>query len=114
MVFVFVSFLGSVGPNAGGNVAHFGGAILGFIFIRQLKRGNDLGKPISKSGDFIAGLFRRKSDMKVIYRNKSYSEMSHDEPDQKEIDAILDKINRTGYESLSKEEKHKLFKASQK
>ena len=51
--------------------------------------------------------------MKVSYKGKP-SEVKFEAPDQKEIDAILDKINHTGYESLSKEEKQKLFKASQK
>lgn len=113
LVFVFISFIGSVQENAGGNVAHLGGALLGFIFIKQLKRGTDIGKPISKAGDLINNLFKKKTEMKVSYKGK-VPHTKYETPDQKEIDTILDKINRSGYESLSKEEKQKLFKASQK
>jgi membrane associated rhomboid family serine protease len=112
-LFVFVSFIGSVQENAGGNVAHLGGALLGFIFIKQLKRGNDIGKPISKTGDFFSKVFYKKPEMKISHKGKA-QEAKYETPDQKEIDAILDKINRSGYESLSREEKQKLFKASQK
>jgi membrane associated rhomboid family serine protease len=111
--YLFISFLGSVGANAGGNICHLGGALIGYIFIAQLKRGNDLGKPLSKTKDFIGNIIEKKPAMKVSYINKG-KEIKPDFPDQKEIDAILDKINRSGYESLSKEEKQKLFKASQK
>jgi len=105
-VFVFISFLSSVGDNAGGNICHLGGALLGFVYINQLKAGRDLGRPINAIARWIRNL--RKPKMKVTYK-KGVSDIS-----QKEIDAILDKINRSGYESLTKEEKQKLYKASQK
>jgi membrane associated rhomboid family serine protease len=106
--YIIVSFIGMKQGNAGGNIAHLGGAFLGFAYIKFLQRGTDIGKPIN----IIAGWIKNigKPRMKV-YSNKS-KEFSH--PSQKEIDAILDKISRSGYESLSKEEKEKLFKASQK
>lgn len=116
LFYVFISVLGSVGTNAGGNICHIGGALIGFLFIKQLQRGTDLGKPISKTGDFLNRMVSKRPTMKVSYSNKGkdINFPSSDYPDQKEIDAILDKINKTGYESLSKEEKQKLFKASQK
>jgi membrane associated rhomboid family serine protease len=108
------------GSNMGGTVAHLGGALMGFLFITQLNRGNDLGRPITRLSEWVKGLFQGKPKMKVTYRNTTtvhskttaptYSGM----PDDDEIDAILDKINRSGYESLTKEEKQKLFRASQK
>jgi len=109
--YIVVSFLGTIGDNSGGNIAHLGGALIGFIYIRQLQRGTDIGQPIN----FIAAWFKRigKPRMKVSYINKD--RLHHDtSPSQKEIDDILDKISRSGYESLSKDEKQKLFKASQK
>ncbi|MGV3585739.1 MAG: rhomboid family intramembrane serine protease [Adhaeribacter sp.] len=114
---VLLSVSGAVGDNAGGNVAHLGGALLGYIFIRQLKNGSDLGRPIHSTWDFITGLFNRRPRMKVSYKSPAtattYS--SHaGKPSQNEIDFILDKISKSGYESLSKEEKQKLFRASQK
>lgn len=105
--FILVSFVGMVGANSGGDLCHLGGALFGFIYIKQLQRGIDLGKPINKLASWIRGF--NKPKMKVTYRKKHDDEIS-----QQEIDAILDKINRTGYTSLTKEEKQKLFKASQK
>ena len=107
-------------PNMGGTVAHLGGALMGFFFISQLNRGNDLGRPITRFTEWVKSLFQGKPKMKVTYRTTAtvnaktttptYSGM----PDDDEIDAILDKINKSGYESLTKEEKQKLFRASQK
>ncbi len=112
--FIFVSFIGSVGMNAGGNLAHLGGALLGYVFVKQLKNGRDLGKPISAVSAFINKLFTRRK-FKVSYRNSDKNFNHEDkEPDQKEIDAILDKISKSGYSSLTKREKERLFRASSK
>jgi membrane associated rhomboid family serine protease len=118
--YVVLSFAQSIGNNAGGNIAHLGGALLGFLFIKQLKRGMDLGQPLTNMADSIRKLFTKKPAMKVTYQRKesnrntsSYNPTSYT-PNQDEIDAILDKISRSGYESLTKEEKQKLFRASQK
>lgn len=119
--YVVLSFAQSIGSNAGGNIAHLGGALLGFIFIKQLKKGTDLGQPLTTVAESIKKLFARKPAMKVTYHKKesnrstvsSYSQATYT-PNQDEIDAILDKISRSGYESLTKEEKQKLFRASQK
>ncbi len=115
LVYLFLSFIGTVGSNAAGNIAHLGGAVFGYIYIKQLKNGTDLGKPITRLNEWLSGLFKKKSPIKITYRNNSGSSYSNNStPDQKEIDEILDKISRSGYESLTKEEKQKLFKASQK
>jgi membrane associated rhomboid family serine protease len=107
--YVVVSFLGVKGDNAGGNLAHLGGALIGFIYIKQLQRGTDLGKPISIISNWFNNIGKPKLK---VYSNKTKEMKS--QISQKDIDAILDKISRSGYESLSKEEKEKLFKASQK
>ncbi|MCR6637722.1 MAG: rhomboid family intramembrane serine protease [Sporocytophaga sp.] len=112
--FIFVSFIGSVGMNAGGNLAHLGGALLGYVFVKQLKNGRDLGKPISAVSAFLNQLFTRRK-FKVSYRSNDKNFNYEDkEPDQKEIDAILDKISKSGYSSLTKREKERLFRASSK
>lgn len=115
--YIVVSFLGSVGDNAGGNVAHLGGALMGFVYIKQLQAGLNWGSWITATLDWFKGLFTAKPKVKVTYR-KQYSDAQRPKAkssiSQDEIDAILDKISDGGYESLSKEEKEKLFNASKK
>jgi membrane associated rhomboid family serine protease len=115
LVYLFLSFIGTAGANAAGNIAHLGGAFFGYIYIKQLQRGNDLGRPLIRFTEWVSGLFKKRSPIKVAYRNaKGSPAPNNTAPNQKEIDDILDKISRSGYESLTKEEKQKLFKASQK
>lgn len=128
-VYVFLSLIQTMGSNAGGNIAHLGGALMGYIFILQLRNGNELARPVIATMDFFKSLFKKKSKIKVSYRNtdkknkstasSSSSTVSNppastDEISQREIDEILDKISQSGYDSLTKEEKRKLFSASQK
>lgn len=108
-VYIFLSFIGTTGANAGGHLAHLGGAFFGFLFISSLKNGRDFGRPVY----WILSLFDPKPKLKITHRNSSVKREGNETPNQDEIDRILDKINRSGYESLSKEEKQKLFKASQ-
>ncbi len=127
LVYVFLSFLGLKADNVGGEVAHLAGALIGFIYIKQLDKGIDLGSPILSVIDFGASFFKPKSKIKVSHRGAkrtaskkstfSSKKKTNDlvvESDQDEIDAILDKISQSGYESLTKEEKQKLFNASNK
>lgn len=117
-IIVFLSFLGTIGGNAGGNLAHLGGALIGFIYIRQMQAGINWGGWITSVIDAAKSLFQPRPKVKVTYRKdepkgrKSTSVTS--KASQDEIDAILDKISDRGYESLSKEEKEKLFNASKK
>jgi membrane associated rhomboid family serine protease len=116
---VFLSFLGTVGMNAGGNLAHLGGAFIGFVYIKQLQAGVNWGGWITLTLDWFRGLFQSKPKVKVTYRSKptpaaSVKPSGVGKASQEEIDAILDKISDRGYESLTKEEKEKLFNASKK
>lgn len=88
--------------NSGGHIAHLGGALIGFLMFRSFK-GIDF-------VDIYTNLSTRKNNKK-IKRNKTFSRSNFD---QKKIDSILDKISESGYESLTKEEKNYLFKASNK
>lgn len=120
LIYIVISFLGTVGLNAGGNIAHLGGALMGYIYIKQLQAGVNWGGWITVTLDWIRSLFTASPKVKVTYRKTepraaqavSASKMS--KASQDEIDAILDKISDRGYESLSKEEKEKLFNASKK
>ncbi|MGN6395792.1 MAG: rhomboid family intramembrane serine protease [Mucilaginibacter sp.] len=103
LFFVLIDFLGIIGPNSGGEIAHLGGALIGFVYIKQLQKGNDWVARIS-------GIFKAKPKLKVVSKN-SYGK-SAGKPRQEEIDLILDKISQSGYDSLSKQEKEVLFRAS--
>lgn len=104
--------------NVGGNLAHLGGALMGYIFIVQYKKGRDLSIGINSFFNWISGLFKpsSKNKMKVAYKRKVSDEdyNYNKKVEQDQIDAILDKISKSGYESLSKTEKEILFKASGK
>ncbi len=121
--FIVTSLLGSVQSNAGGNIAHLGGAFIGYFYIKQLQGGNDWGKWIISTMNFFKSFFAPSSKIKVSYKkekttasrassSRASSSKSGTNASQDEIDAILDKISEKGYESLSKEEKQKLFNAS--
>jgi hypothetical protein len=123
-VVVLVSLAGVNGGNPGGEIAHLGGALLGFVFIKQLHAGRDLGRPVQAVGNWVSNLFSRRPTMRVSTARRpepvtttsasgSKKPAVAGQPLQDEIDTILDKISRSGYESLSKDEKQKLFRASQ-
>lgn len=101
--YVVLDLIGIATTDAGGSFAHLGGAVFGFVYIKLLQNGKDWSK-----------LFRRKSKLKVVKNDfsapatKRTVEMVH----QDEIDRILDKISKSGYDKLSKTEKETLFKAS--
>jgi membrane associated rhomboid family serine protease len=103
------------GGNIGGRLAHLGGAFLGYIYARQLMNGKDIGGGFAKLMKGIANLFKpkKKSPLKTVYKKQSDdSKAEYDrQARQRKIDTILDKISKSGYESLSKEEKDFLFKA---
>ncbi|MFK7900239.1 MAG: rhomboid family intramembrane serine protease [Cyclobacteriaceae bacterium] len=121
-VYLFISFLGIVGSNAGGDLAHLGGALMGYLYIKSLQKGNDLGKPIIKTINWFGNLFKPKSHVKVSYKESKKTKQSRKQttssssvnPQQSEIDTILDKISESGYDSLTKAEKELLFSASKK
>lgn len=114
LIYVVLSIIQMPEGNAGGELAHLAGAAIGFIFIKQLRKGNDMGKPINQFFRFVKSLFKKQPKVKVTYTNSSRrtANRRNYRSDQEEIDAILDKISESGYDSLTKEEKQKLFDAS--
>ena len=91
-----------ISVNTGGKVAHLGGAVLGIIYGAQLRKGNDL-------MDFFS--FKRRTAKVVKMKNTRKAE---NDSEEKTLNEILDKINRSGYESLSANEKHVLQKIASK
>ncbi len=113
--FILTSIL-DLSQNTGGKISHIGGALFGVVFMLQYKNGNDLTKPFVAFMDWCTSLFSGRSKIKVSYSKKMSDEeynMSQKAKQQK-MDAILDKISRSGYPSLTKEEKDFLFKTSGK
>ncbi len=107
LFYVLLSFFDVAGSNAGGEIAHMGGAIIGYIYIKKLQNGIDIGQGLI---NFI-NLFNNKQVSEV--RDEKDTNI-FEESSQDEIDKILDKISESGYSSLSKDEKERLFNASKK
>ncbi len=115
---VVLDVFGLFGMNSGGNLAHLGGAILGYFYAKQLTKGHDIGKGFGSLMDAFVDFFKssKKSPMKTVHKNKSkvggYTKTDFNQfNNQKKIDVILDKISKSGYESLTAEEKEFLFRA---
>jgi len=103
LVYILFDVFKIAGPDAAVEFTHIGAAIMGFVYIRQLRSGYDWGSAIEK-------VLKPKSKLKVVAKNLSKNDNS--KPKQDEIDNILDKISKSGYDSLSKQEKETLFRAS--
>ena len=115
---VLMDLIQIASDNPGGRIAHLGGALLGYYYARKLLQGKDIGKGFSAFIDSLGSVFKRsekKAPMKTVYRKKGSRKATAADYDkenrQRKIDAILDKISKSGYESLSKAEKDFLFKA---
>ena len=111
--------LGS-GTNPGGMLSHVGGAVFGYVYAVQLAKGNDIGLLFEKIVASLVNLFKTKKNTpfrKVHKTPKNTSKKkttSVKDERQIKIDGILDKIGKSGYESLTKQEKDFLFKAGDK
>lgn len=115
IIAVLVSFFGITSSNGGGELAHLGGALSGYLFISFLSKGTDITAWFNKIIDSVANLFHPKQ-MKVKKGKGTQNRKMTDEEynmnkvkNMAEIDRILDKIKESGYDSLSAEEKKRLF-----
>lgn len=106
--------------NLGGNVSHIGGALFGYLYMKQFEKGKDI---FGKLAEKLNGLFSKKSHLKMKKSSKAesqtpprddYEYQDWKAEQEKNIDEILDKISRSGYNSLTKEEKDFLFKRGKK
>ena len=110
LIMIVLTTLIGLSENTGGKVAHMGGAIFGFIYgARMRTRGNFM--------EGFTGLFRKKSGKLRVEHSRSRSARTSDEvyveqklTIRKRVDEILDKISRSGYDSLTREEKNFLQK----
>lgn len=120
---ILISLLGITGNNAGGQLSHIGGALAGYVYTILFRHGTDLNRPFTRLFDNIANLFRRTrkpqdSSRQFHYQRPTNINREHEANQQysrhkaqrdADIDAILDKIKSSGYQSLTDEEKRRLF-----
>ncbi|MBN1182977.1 MAG: rhomboid family intramembrane serine protease [Bacteroidales bacterium] len=116
IVSIIIDLLSIPHGNAGGHIAHLGGAFYGYLFVVQLKRGKDISRGFGNFMDGLFSAFKPRKKIKVTYRKPvdDFEYNAQKVAKQEEIDRILDKIAKSGYESLSKQEKEILFRASKK
>ena len=113
ILMVFLDLPGLFSTNSGGTIAHIGGYVLGYFYANQLQNGKEIGLVLDK----ILDCFNSKSFFKMFQRKKMNmnSKISRqrrgDFSNQKQVDLILDKISKSGYESLTQKEKDFLFRA---
>ncbi len=115
IVSVLASFFGLTSNNGGGELAHLGGALAGYLFVVSLRQGTDITKGLNRILDAVSNLFKPKK-LKVKQNpnrpNRPMSDAEYNATKARkiaEIDRILDKIKTSGYQSLSAEEKKQLF-----
>lgn len=114
LITVAISLFGVVGLNGGGELAHLGGAFAGYLFVVLEKSGKDITPFFNKIVDFFVNLFRfnKKGPKPPTYHSANMSDGDFNRrkaQKEQDIDKILDKIKTSGYESLTAEEKRKLF-----
>ena len=118
--YVLTSFFGITSANSGGELAHLGGALAGYFFVVSLRQGKDMTKFLNRILDIFTDLFRpRKLRVKQnpYRKNAPVSDAEFNMNKARkiaEIDRILDKIKTSGYDSLSAEEKKRLFEQGNK
>ena len=117
LFYVLLSVIGISATNPGGNIAHLGGAAWGWFYIFQLRRGKDWGsglvKFLDKISSSIQNLFKPKNNLTVTFKQTPRDDYEYNrlkKAEQEEINRILEKIAKSGYDSLSKGEKELLFR----
>lgn len=106
--FILFDLISLAGGNGGGHIAHLGGALFGYIYVSQASN-----KKINFFSWFSELFSKRKKPLQTVYKStKKKNTTKAEDAKQVKIDSILDKISKTGYETLTKEEKEFLFKQS--
>jgi membrane associated rhomboid family serine protease len=121
LVVIGADLLFVTSDNGGGHIAHLGGALVGLWFAASLSKGRDVTRWINLALNAVTSLFRRRKrqpKMKVHYNAnshaKDYDYNARKKAQSDEIDRILDKLKKSGYDNLTKEEKKTLFDASKR
>ncbi|QTD38126.1 rhomboid family intramembrane serine protease [Polaribacter batillariae] len=106
-IWVGFDILGLIGDNAGGNFAHLGGSLFGFLYVYKASN-----KELNLWGSISSWFEKKEKPLKTVHKsgNKKQQKSKNNTPNQQQIDAILDKISKSGYDTLTKSEKEFLFK----
>lgn len=119
LIFVAIDFATLAGSNAGIGAGHLAAGIVGYLFIRQLRRGKDWGAWMNQFANWLDDLFNpEKKNQQKTSRERHFYKAEAKPFDRKpnltqqRLDEILDKINQQGYQFLTDEEKEFLKKAS--
>ncbi len=115
-VSVLLYIINLSGDNAGGNFAHLGGAVWGWIYMSQLMAGRNITGRFDRITDTFFSWFRPRRRLKIKYNvpNPDYDFNKRKMIQQEEINRVLDKIGKSGYDSLTYDEREILFKMGQK
>lgn len=122
LILFILDFLNILSTNGGGHIAHIGGAFIGYLFASFYIKGKDITYLLQVLFDYIKKIgqiffykqrkHNSKTKRKGNHKSKdSYRTNFHKKMNEEEIDIILDKIKSSGYASLTREEKKKLFDA---
>ncbi|MGN1238141.1 MAG: rhomboid family intramembrane serine protease [Muribaculaceae bacterium] len=128
IVTIFIDVISIVSSNAGGHIAHLGGALVGAMFALADRRGTDITAWFNRAIDWVVNLTRCRPRIKTgkfgIPRTDNHKQEHDDEQrdnrrrmtpeDEAEMDEILKKIKLSGYASLTAAEKKRLFEVSKR
>jgi len=110
IVFILLDIIQIPVGNAGGHLAHLGGALIGFLLTNQSNK-------VKTKNNLFSSFFKSKKQkpLKTVYKKpKSSSKPLNTNAQQQKIDKILDKISKSGYETLTAAEKEFLFSVGKK
>ncbi len=116
LTYLILDLISIAGTNAGGHIAHLGGAFAGYLIALSFKKNSSTNLGLGWAEGVFSIFSSQKTKMKVVHK-RTMSDMEYNQNKvkrEKNINEILDKINKTGYESLTKEEREELFKMSNK
>jgi membrane associated rhomboid family serine protease len=102
----------SMSDNTGGHIAHLGGALFGYFFAANIQKRKDITNWFTILYNKAEKIFRKKPKMKVHYSKPPANDWDYNKQkkdNQAEIDRILDKISKGGYDTLTRQEKETLF-----
>ena len=112
-IYILLSVIGISTSNPGGNIAHLGGALFGYLYIVQLRKGKDMSSGIVNLINKLASIFKPRPKIRVTHKQPPRDDYEYNREkhaNQEEMNKILDKIAKSGYDSLTKREKEILFR----